>query len=118
MTRIATIKTATKTFAARIPADYDETLITDDACVHDEAIEYLYDGPARTEPVSVTYTHTDGTVFTCTVDPDDSLEITRDGEWSGAGRWNSRIEDCTADWGEDTEDIYDALDSLVFDIIG
>ena len=48
--------------------------------------------------------------YEATVDGD-KVSISRDGVWSGTGRWiGTRIEDCTANLGDD---VYDALDDAI-----
>ena len=69
---------------------------------------------ARPRKISVTIDH-DDTTYTATLDGA-KVTISRDGMWSGDGRWTGKaITDCAANIGDE---VYDALDEALVDAIG
>lgn len=59
----------------------------------------------------------DSSTYTITLDAEGAVSISRDGVWSGDGRWDAdshRIEDCPADLGEE---VYEALEEALEDAL-
>ena len=60
---------------------------------------------------TATTTDSKGRTITAELDTETGeVTITRDGIWSGSGKWDEQIIDCTACFGDDTDAVYDALD--------